>query len=152
MDYILWSRIIVPLTIAIFVIYVVISSNSAYKKIEQKKLEANNEVDTSVNSEVVPSPFMENFGEFPSAAELVQETVESTDANMLMEGEQSDVVQETTPERKRIESPPIPVDSPMRLPTKPMPSTSLLDLTPKTFRQGIVLSEILGKPKGLRHK
>ena len=42
--------------------------------------------------------------------------------------------------------PPVPVDSPTG--RRPIPATSLLDLSPQTFRQGIILSEILGRPKG----
>ena len=44
--------------------------------------------------------------------------------------------------------PPVPVESPTR--TRSVPATSLLNLSPQTFRQGIILSEILGRPKSRR--
>lgn len=57
-------------------------------------------------------------------------------------------------ERKPIEPPPVPMDSRTLLPTKPLPVTfpSLIDPSPETFRQGIILAEILGRPKGLRRR
>ena len=73
MDYNLWSRVILPLTILIFIIYVIISSHREYKKIERKKLEAKNEMDASVNTEGILPPFMENFEEFRSDTELTHE-------------------------------------------------------------------------------
>ena len=41
--------------------------------------------------------------------------------------------------------PPVPVDSPTRM--RSVPATSLLDLSPQTFRQGIILAEIPVLPK-----
>ena len=120
----------------------------------QRPTENSREVDASPDREVVFPPFMENFEEFPSETELAQETVESTDADIPMVAGQSEpeVVQEPTPERKPIEPPPIPVDSPTSLSTRPVPITSLIDLSPETFRQGIILAEILGRPKTLRSR
>lgn len=110
------------------------------------------EVDTAPESEVVFPPFMENFEGFPAEPEMVQETVENTEADIPMVAEQSEPVQEPAPERTPVEPPPVPVDSPTSLPTKPVPVTSLIDPSPETFRQGIILAEILGKPKTLRRR
>ncbi len=118
----------------------------------QRPTENRTEVDAPPDREVVFPPFMENFEEFPSETELAQETVVSTEANIPMVTEQSVPVQEPTPERKRIELPPVPVDSPTPLPTKSVPATSLIGLSPDTFRQGIILAEILGRPKGLQSR
>ena len=121
----------------------------------QSPAENMSEVGTAQESEAVFPPFMENFEGFPTdEAELAQETVESDEADMPMVTEQSEpeTVQEPAPETKPIEPPPIPVDSRTSLPTKPVPITSLIDPSPETFRQGIILAEILGKPKTLRRR
>jgi hypothetical protein len=110
------------------------------------------EVDTAPESEVVFPPFMENFEGFPAEPEMVQETVENTEVDIPMVAEQAEPVQEPAPERTPVEPPPVPVDSPTSLPTKPIPVTSLIDPSPETFRQGIILAEILGKPKTLRRR
>jgi hypothetical protein len=115
----LWSRIILPLTILIFVIYVIISSNKAAKELEQKKSEANNQIDASVNNKDSLPPFRDNVEAFLPETELAHQTAETTKAE---------------------------------IPTKSVPVTSLIDLSPETFRQGIILAEILGRPKGLRHR
>lgn len=142
MDYFLWSRIIGPLAIVIFVIYVIISSNRAAKELAQKKSESKNQVDASIKGESVFPPSVESYEELPSEAESTQETAGNTEAD----------IPKIVPDRKTIEPPSIPVDSRMALPTKPLPATSLLDLSPDTFRRGIILAEILGRPKGLRRK
>jgi len=121
----------------------------------QSPAENMSESDTAQESEVVFPPFMENFEGFPTdEAELAQETVESGEADMPMVTEQSEPepVQEPVPESTPVEPPPIPVDSTTPLPTKPVPVTSLIDPSPETFRQGIILAEILGKPKTLRNR
>ncbi|GEM_PF-969060 len=114
----------------------------------------NPEIEVQPDSEVVLPPFMQNFEEFPDETELAEEVVnnEAEDALMVTEQSEPETVQEPTPERKPVVPPPVPADSPTRLPTRPLPSTSLLDLSPDTFRQGIILSEILGKPKTLRSR
>ena len=60
------------------------------------------------------------------------------------EAEQPDPVVEAP----KPQPPPVPVESPTR--RRSVPATSLLDLSPQTFRQGIILSEILGRPKSRR--
>ncbi len=154
MDYFVWSRIIGPLAIVIFVIYVIISSNRAAKELAQKKSESKNQVDASIKDESVFPPSVESYEELPSEAESTQETAGNTEADIPIVADQSEEVkvQEIVPDRKTIEPPSIPVDSRMALPTKPLPATSLLDLSPDTFRRGVILAEILGRPKGLRRK
>lgn len=116
--------------------------------------QSNPDTEVQPDSEVVLPPFMQNFEEFPEETELAEEVVssESGDSPMVTEQSEPEPVQEPTPEREPAVPPPVPADSPTRLPTRPLPSTSLLDLSPNTFRQGIILSEILGKPKTLRSR
>lgn len=117
----------------------------------QSSAENTTQVDTVPESEAVFPPFMENFeGVSTGEAELAEETVESNQA--VVEQPEPETVQEPTPEKEPIEPPPVPVDSPTPLPTKPVPITSLIDPSPETFRQGIILAEILGRPKGLRRR
>ncbi len=106
------------------------------------------EVDTANDSDVVFPPFMDNFESVPTEMEVSQrnQTIDE-DMNAQMVAEKSEPVPEPTPQRKPIETPPIPVDSPTRLPSRPLPITSLIELNPDTFRQGIILAEILGQPK-----
>lgn len=106
------------------------------------------------DSDIVLPPFMQNFeGADPNVGTL-QDTIESEAAELPMEPEQAELVTEPEPEPQTqpIEPPPVPVDAPTKLPTKPLPATSLIELSPETFRQGIILSEILGRPKGLRNR
>jgi len=154
MDYFIWSRIIGPLAIVIFVIYVVISSNRAAKELAQRKSESKNRVDASIRSESVSPPIVESYEELPSEAESILEAVGSTEADIPIVAGQSEEAkaQEIVLDKKTIEPPSIPVDSRMALPTKPLPATSLLDLSPDTFRRGVILAEILGRPKGLRRR
>ena len=116
--------------------------------------EINADVNVPSDSDIVLPPFMQNFeGSDPDAGSL-QETIESETAELPMESEQAELVTEPEPEPQTqpIEPPPVPVDAPTKLPTKPLPATSLIELSPETFRQGIILAEILGRPKGLRNR
>ncbi len=150
MDYFVWTRIITPLAVLIFVIYVIISANRSYKAIAKKKAEGNSGgVDASVNSKTDFPPFMENFEELPAETTAAQETVGRAEDRSGTSGQSAP---ETVQAEKQIEPPPVPVDSPTPLPTKPLPATSLLNLSPETFRQGIILKEILGRPKTLRSR
>lgn len=111
------------------------------------------EVDTANDSDVVFPPFMNNFDEVPTETEVVQSN-QTNDEEMstAMVTEESEPVPESTPEREPVEVPPVPVDSPSRLPSRPLPVTSLIELNPETFRQGIILAEILGQPKTFRNR
>lgn len=111
------------------------------------------EVETANDSDVVFPPFMENFESEPMETEVSQVNLEdSTQVEPPIVSEQSEPVQEPTPERRPTDPPPIPVDSPKGLHAKPLPATSLIDLNPDTFRQGIILSEILGRPRTFRNR
>ena len=146
---------LIPIVLAI--LFLVFGGSRRRKQAQQPQRppESGTEAEEPQDSGEVFPPFMENFEGFPTdEAELTQETVESGEADMPMVTEQSEPepVQEPVPESTPIEPPPIPVDSPTPLPTKPVPVTSLIDPSPETFRQGIILAEILGKPKTLRNR
>ena len=138
----------------IIVLLVFIFGGSRRRKTEQRSPASTPKIDASPDSEVMLPPFMENFEGFPSGTESEDEVVESSDEVMPIEVEQlePEPVQEPTPVRKPIEPPPVPVDSPTSLPTKPMPATFLLNSSLETFRQGIILAEVLGRPKTLRSR
>ncbi len=114
----------------------------------------NTEVNVPSDSELVLPPFMQNLEGLESDDGVLLETIENEAEELPMVTEQAEPepVQEPEPESTPIEPPPVPVDSPMKFPTKPLPGTSLIDISPDTFRQGIILSEILGKPKVIRNR
>ena len=150
-DYILWSKVIAPLIIMIFIIYVIISANREYKKIERKKSEAKNQDDVSVNREDAFPPFLENFSAELESVSDVEQT-DKTETALVTEQFEPKHVKKTNPENKAQKSLLVPVDSPIQLPTKSVIATSLIDMSLDTFRQGIILAEILGKPKGLHSR
>lgn len=119
----------------------------------QSPAQHNPQVDTANDSDVVFPPFTGNLEDVPTEMEVSQDNVErNIEAETQMVTEQSETVPEPTPEKKVTDPPPVPVDSPTRLPTKPLPATSLIELNPDTFRQGIILAEILGRPKTFRNR
>lgn len=115
--------------------------------------EMNAEANVPSDRELVLPPFMQNFEGFDADEGVLQETIENEaeELPMVMDQVEPETVQEPEPKGRAI-VPPVPVDSPTNLPTKSLPVTSLIDLSPETFRQGIILSEILGKPKGIRNR
>lgn len=119
------------------------------QKPEQQTSEQGSQANLPPESEEVFPPFMENFEN--TTDEMLEMGDDSAIPEVAQESE-PETVPEPTPEREPIEPPPIPVDSPTPLPTKPIPATSLIELTPETFRQGIILAEILGRPKTFRSR
>ncbi len=138
----------------IVVLLIFIFSGSRRRKTEQRSPESTPEIDASPDSEVVLPPFMENFEGFPSRTEFEDETMESSEEGipMVVEQLEPEPVQEPTPVKKPIKPLPVPVDSPTSLPTRPISAAFLLNPSLETFRQGIILAEVLGKPKGLRSR
>jgi len=145
---------LIPIILAILFI---VFGGSRRRKPEQRPQPQpgnNTEADVQPEGDVVFPPFMESFDNFPAENEMSQEVVETNEAEISAVTQEvvPDTPQETIPERKQSEPPPVPVDSPTRLPIKSIPLTSLIDPSPETFRQGIILAEILGRPKTLRNK
>lgn len=122
MDFIVWTRIIGPLAVLIFVIYVVVSANRLDKIITQQKVDAKYHVKTPiVSTNIDPDIIDDSEGAYQSP-----EDAQKND-------ERLEVVNFST-----------------ELSSKPMPRPSLLNLSHQTFRDGIVLAEVLGRPKCLR--
>ena len=130
----------------ILILLISILSNSRRRKAQQQQVEREREEPTISESDETPPPFMEDF---PFETELEQmilqqdeeETNQVVDEPTLPETEEA----EPTDEAPHPEPPPVPVESPTR--TRSVPATSLLNWSPQTLRQGIILSEVLGKPK-----
>lgn len=138
-------QLLAPLLIVILISLV---SNSRRRKAQQQRnMERQTDESAMPESDAALPPFMEDFPFETELEKSVQQyeaevkpvaAVESTPP----ESEQPDPVVETP----QPQPPPVPVDSPTG--RRPIPGTSLLQLSPQTFRQGIILSEILGRPKG----
>lgn len=140
----------------IIIILISLLSNSRRRKAQQRNADRqqqrNMERQTDENampeSDDALPPFMEDF---PFVTELEESVSQWEEAEVMPvaateptqpESEQPDPVAETP----QPQPPPVPVDSPTG--RRAVPATSLLDFSPQTFRQGIILSEILGRPKG----
>ena len=140
------ENIIQMLAPLLIVILISILSNSRRRKAQQRNAETQKDERAMAESDEAPPPFMEDF---PFATQL-EEMISQQD-----EEEGTPVVEEPAPpepqrpdpvvETPQPQPPPVPVDAPTR--TRSLPATSLLDFSPQTFRQGIILSEILGRPK-----
>lgn len=153
MDLIVWTRIIAPLAILIFVIYVVISANRLDKQIRQQKTDAKYQVKTPIVSTNVDPDVKDDFdGLYPLHEELQKrdERSEVPELQKVTQKINKEIERATGVDETSGSLPPIPVDSPSKLPSRPMPITSLFELSHQTFRDGIILSEILGSPKCLR--
>ena len=104
------------------------------------------------DSEAAPPPFMEDF---PFATELEQMMTQEDEDETEAVPAASEEPEPTAPqeqaqpvENPRPQPPPVPVESPAGI--RSIPATSLLDLSPQTFRQGIILKEILERPRSRR--
>ena len=144
-------QLIIPLIIVILSLVV---SNSRRRKAQQQNAERRNEENTlnEADGAEAPPPFMEDF---PFATELEQmmtqededetETVTETPEEPEPPAPQEPTQPVETPQPQ---PPPVPVDA--RAGIRSIPATSLLDISPQTFRQGIILKEILERPRSRR--
>ena len=138
-------QILVPLAV---VILSMVLSNSRRRKAQQMDAERKMEEGTLAESdgEASPPPFMEDF---PFATELEQMLTQQDEDEMpaVSEEPEPQAVEEPPQpvENPRPQPPPVPVESPYGI--RSVPATSLLDLSPQTFRQGIILKEILERPR-----
>ena len=144
-------QLIVPLAIVILSLIV---SNSRRRKAQQQNAERRVEENTLAESDgdVAPPPFMEDF---PFATELEQMMTQEDEDETETEPAASEEAEPPAPEEPvppvedpRPQPPPVPVESPTGI--RSVPATSLLDLSPETFRQGIILKEILERPRSRR--
>ncbi len=134
---------------AVILILSLVMRYSRQRKAQQQNAERRVEEN---DSEAAPPPFMEDF---PFATELeqmmTQEDEDETEAVPAAseEPEPPAPQEQAQPvENPRPQPPPVPVESPAGI--RSIPATSLLDLSPQTFRQGIILKEILERPRSRR--
>jgi hypothetical protein len=133
----------------ILVIVISILSSSRRRKAQQQKAERGRDERAMSESDNAPPPFMEDFPFETQQEQMIsqqdeKEVMPVVEEPARPESERPDPVVEAS----QPQPPPVPVDSPTR--TRSVPATSLLDWSPQTFRQGIILSEILGRPKSRR--
>jgi len=133
-------QMLIPLIIVILTFVL----GSSRRKTEQRRQDRKSEGDASPDSEIGLPPFMENFSFETEEAQPVMETNEADGPLVVAQPEPEPALEPVA------KPPPMPVDSRTPLPTKPVPATSLLNFSPQTFRQGIILAEILGRPKARR--
>lgn len=121
------------------------------KKQSEQATETANDADVQPEGEFGIPPFLE-FEEPTEEAMVLDEDVIPVMAEQSVP--ESEPVVETPTEREEAEPPPVPPELRGRRAagTRPFPTTSLIDVSPETFRQGIILSEILGKPKTFRRR
>ena len=109
-------------------------------------VEKETEENTMPEGEVAPPPFMENF---PFETQLEDMVLQQTEEEESLVAEEPEPVTVQEPvEPSQPEPPPVPVKSPAGI--RSVPATALLDVSPRTFRQGIILREILGPPRSKR--
>ena len=140
------ESIIQMLAPLIIVLLISILSNSRRRKAQQRNEERKGDERAMSESDDAPPPFMEDF---PFETQLEQMILHQDEKEAVPVAEEPTPPESESPdpvvETPQPEPPPVPVDSPTR--TRSVPATSLLNLSPQTFRQGIILSEILGRPK-----
>lgn len=140
------ESIIQMLAPLLIVLLISILSNSRRRKAQQRNAERKSDERAMSESDEAPPPFMEDF---PFETQLEQMILQQDENEAAPVAEEPTSPEPENPdpvvETPRPEPPPVPVDSPTS--RRSVPATSLLNLSPQTFRQGIILSEILGRPK-----
>ena len=140
------ESIIQMLAPLLIVLLISILSNSRRRKAQQRNAERKTDERARSESDEAPPPFMEDF---PFETQLEQMILQQDEKEAVPVAEEPTPSESESPdpvvETPRPEPPPVPVDSPTG--RRSVPATSLLNLSPQTFRQGIILSEILGRPK-----
>lgn len=111
----------------------------------QGNMERKAEENAAPEGDVAPPPFMENF---PFETELENMILQQDEEEEPVAEEPEPIAVQEPVEAPQPEPPPVPVRSPAGI--RSVPATGLLDLSPQTFRQGIILREILGRPRSRR--
>ncbi len=140
------ESIIQMLAPLLIVILISILSNSRRRKAQQRNAERKGDERAMSENDEAPPPFMEDF---PFETQLEQMILQQDEKEDIPVAEEPTPSESESPEpvveTPRPQPPPVPVDSSTG--RRSVPATSLLNLSPQTFRQGIILSEILGRPK-----
>lgn len=149
------ENIIELAVMAVVIILSLVVRYSRQRKAQQQNAERRVEENTRPESDgdVAPPPFMEDF---PFATELEQMMTQDDEEETEAVPAASEEPEPSTPqepaqpvvESPQPQPPPVPVESPTGI--RSIPVTSLLDLSPQTFRQGIILKEILERPRSRR--
>ncbi len=146
-------QMLAPLLIVILISVLTNSRRKAQQQRTERAAEAGTGDTAMQQDDTAQPPFMSDF---PFATELEQMMAEQSEAaeQEIRRAEEDSTAADTTPEppaeTPAPEPPPIPVESPRGI--RPVPGTALLTISPATFRQGIILSEILGPPKTRRQR
>ena len=135
-------QMLIPLVVVILTFVI----GSSRRRKAQEKMQRESEENVMPEADVAPPPFTENFSFETRLEDMVQQQDEVEDTPFADEPEP--VTAQEPVEPSRPQPPPVPVESPAGI--RSLPATSLLDLSPSTFRQGIILSEILDRPKTRR--
>lgn len=135
-------QMLIPLLVIIFTF---VLGNSRRRK-AQENAEREIEENTMPEGEDARPPFMENFPFEAQLEDMILQQEEVEEPPIAEELEPVAVEEPVAPSEPQ--PPPVPVVSPAGI--RSVPATSLLDLSPRTFRQGIILREILGRPRSRR--
>ena len=111
----------------------------------QRNVQRETEERPAPEGDVAPPPFMEDF---PFETQLEDMVLQQNEVEEPPVVEEPEPVAVQEPVEAQPQPPPVPVESPAGI--RSVPATSLLDLSPRTFRQGIILREILGRPRSHR--
>lgn len=136
-------QMLIPL---IVIILTFVLGNSRRRK-EQRNTKAEKAENAMPDGENTPPPFMEDFPFETRLEDMILQQQEAVEDTPVVEEPEPVAVQEPV-ETPQPQPPPVPVQSPPGI--RSMPATALLDLSPSTFRQGIILREILGRPRSRR--
>ena len=135
----------------VVVILSLVLSNSRRRKAQQMDTQKKAGEGTLAESDgdAAPPPFMEDFPFATEFEQMVTQQDEDETEAMPAAAEEPELPAPQEPtqpvEEPAPQSPPVPVESPAGI--RSVPATSLLNLSPQAFRQGIVLKEILERPK-----
>lgn len=109
----------------------------------QGNVEREAEENAAPEGDAAPPPFMENF---PFETQLEDMILQQDEVEEPLIAEEPEPIADPEPvEASQPQPPPVPVEAPAGI--RSVPTTALLDLSPRTIRQGIILREILGRPR-----
>ena len=135
-------QMLIPLVIVILTFVL----GSSRRRKAQGRIEREREENAMPKGEVSPPPSMEDFPFETRLEDMVLQQNEVEGPPVVEEPEPVAVQEPVEPPQPQ--PPPVPVESPAGI--RSVPATALLDLSPQTFRQGIILREILDRPRSLR--
>ena len=144
------ESIIQMLAPLIIVLLISILSNARRRKAQQRDAERKGDERAMSERDETPPPFMEDFPFETQLEQMLQQDEQEEPPPAVAETPAPPEAEQPEPvvETPQPQPPPVPVDAPTG--RRSVPGTSLLNLSPQTFRQGIILSEILGRPKSRR--